>query len=80
VAGLDDLAGDRFVARVAAHFTDGWERLDDYNWERQDGSFQLEIGPQHFMVTHTGPPSRGWRDKADVAACAHHLLSQPRLA
>jgi hypothetical protein len=48
VEGLADLPGDSILARIAE--TDGWERLDQYNWEAAQGAFQVWIGPQCFIV------------------------------
>jgi hypothetical protein len=49
VAGLEELPGDRFLARVAEEFSSGWERIDERAWEG-DGIFQIETGPQHVLV------------------------------
>jgi len=68
VAGLCDLPGDRFLARIAEHFTAGWERLDDYNWEHVDGSFQVAVGPQHFLVISYNLPGEVLNEFIDLAA------------
>jgi len=68
VAGLDELPGDRFRAGVAEAFAVGWERLDEYNWERADGSFQIEVGPQHFLVVAYSLPGEVLNEFIDIGS------------
>lgn len=68
VDGLDELPGNRFLDRVAEQFAAGWERLDRYNWERPDGSFQVDIGPQYFVVVSYSLPGEVLNEFIDIAA------------
>lgn len=59
VSDLVPVPGVRFLARVADVFGDGWERLDELNWEGAGGAFQIEVGPQHFLVVGYSLPAEG---------------------
>lgn len=65
---LDEVQGDRFLGRVTEAFAFGWERLDEFNWERSDGSFVVEVGPQHFMIVSYSLPGDVLNDFIDIAA------------
>jgi hypothetical protein len=56
IEGLVDLPVDRILARIAETFVDGWERLDEYNWEAAEGSFQVHVSPQHFLISSYSLP------------------------
>ena len=68
VPELDHLLNDRFLALVAETFAVGWQRLDEYNWEGIDGAFQIEVGPQHLLVTSYGLPGEILNEFIDIAA------------
>ncbi len=68
VDDLDEVQGDRFLGRVAEAFAFGWERLDEFNWERADGSFVVEVGPQHFVVESYDLPGDVLNEFIDIAA------------
>ncbi len=78
VAELEEVPGDRFLARVAEQFAAGWERLDEYNWERADGSFQVEVGPQHFLVVSYSLPGEVLNEFIDIAAEFECKLYDPQ--
>lgn len=68
VDGLEELPGDRILSRIAEAFSQGWERLDDLNWERSDGSFQVEIGLQYFLIESYSLPGEVLNQFIDIGA------------
>jgi hypothetical protein len=68
VVGLSVLPGDRILERIAETFRDGWNRLDRLNWERADGAFQVEVGPQHFLIVSYSLPGEVLNLFIDIGA------------
>jgi hypothetical protein len=50
VEGLEDLPIGPILERIAEVFADGWERLDEHNWESDRGAFQVSTTPQSFRI------------------------------
>jgi hypothetical protein len=50
VEGLEPLPSEPIFSRISNIFTDGWDRLDEFNWESANGSFQVSTTPQSFRV------------------------------
>ncbi len=67
VEGLDELLIERILARIAEVFAVGWERLDKYNWERDDGSFQVGVGSQYFLIFSYSLPGEVLNEFIDIA-------------
>ncbi|MFO0843809.1 MAG: hypothetical protein U0797_15675 [Gemmataceae bacterium] len=79
VAGLEKLPGDRILGRVAEMFKDGWVRLDELNWERSQGAFLVELGPQHFRVDCYGLPGEVVNLFIDIGAEFGAKLFDPQV-
>jgi hypothetical protein len=67
VEGLEDLPIERIMARVAEAFASGWERLDEWNWESAEGSFQISTTPQYFRVDCYGLTGETMNQFIDIA-------------
>jgi hypothetical protein len=51
VDGLENLPIEIILKRVNEVFSsEGWEKLDDLNWEGKNGAFQIYTTPQLFRI------------------------------
>ena len=51
VDGLENLPIEKILSRLKVLFSDGWEQLDELNWEAVNrGAFQISTTSQMFRV------------------------------
>ncbi|MFL5329300.1 MAG: hypothetical protein ACJ8C4_10330 [Gemmataceae bacterium] len=68
VEGLSELPKIEILNHITETFGEGWKRLDDYNYECPQGSFQVCIGPQYFVISSYSLPGEILNLFIDVAA------------
>lgn len=69
VDGLEELPIPQFLKRVKEVFlADGWEQLDELNYESDKGAFQIYTTPQFFRVDCYGMEGEDMNKFLDIAS------------
>mgnify|MGYP001816391924 CR=1 FL=1 len=68
------------MLRIESAFSEGWEKLDDFNWETEKGAFQIFTTHQFFRVDCYGMNGEDMNKFIDVANEFDCPLYDPQVA
>jgi hypothetical protein len=67
VDGLEKLPIAKILQRVNSEFADGWEKLDELNWESKKGAFQIFATDHFFRIDCYDMESEDMNKFIDIA-------------
>ena len=67
IEGLEDIPISDILDRISDVFTNGWEKLDDLNWESGNGAFQIFTTIQFIRIDCYGMEGEDMNRFIDIA-------------
>ena len=67
IEGLEEIPISNILDRISEEFSNGWEQLDDLNWEGGKGAFQIFTTNQFFRIDCYGMESENMNKFIDIA-------------
>ncbi|MBW1803768.1 MAG: hypothetical protein JRJ85_23940 [Deltaproteobacteria bacterium] len=79
VEGVVNIPVSEILKRLKDYFSDGWEQLDELNWESEKGAFQIFTTQQLFRVDCYDMDGEEMNKVIDIANEFHLPLYDPQV-